>query len=216
MAAAGCTHRRRPFAVGGVWSDPPPRVVVAHALRITDLAHVVDRNPERGGKPLRATFAHHPPGPFAVVRHQHHRHIGDRGARFDIRLDAVMGAHPLRQMRRVGGSHPARAQCPAAADLVQEAHPATSSPDPGNPVSPPSMVPRPEPPRRPASESEARPQPALRNSSAAAAEDISMEDGGYHRCSDTPDRPHDRVCDTARSIEPPPCDTPHPAKCKDG
>src|SRR5262249_25295310 len=80
--------------------DAAAGIVVAHALRVADLLHVVHGNVQPLTQPPRACVATcASPCPFAVACDQHDGDIGDGGLRLDERLDAVVLGHPLPHVR---------------------------------------------------------------------------------------------------------------------
>src|SRR3954470_5192000 len=71
-------------ASGALPLDAAAGIVVAHALRIADLLHVVDRDLQPFAQPPGPGIAAcATPSPFAVSGHQHDGDVGDRGFRLD-------------------------------------------------------------------------------------------------------------------------------------
>src|SRR5690349_8655673 len=129
------------LAGGTLAFDPATGVVIAHALRIADLLHVVHRDVEAIRQAAGARVAPGPsPGPFAVGCHQHDRDVGDRGSWFHECLDAVMFGDPLPQVFQVRGRVVAAAsrRAPTAPEPVEQTH---RGPNPFFPRLPPSIVP---------------------------------------------------------------------------
>src|SRR3954465_5764715 len=88
---------------GAVAFDAAAGVVVAHALRVADLLHVVDRDLQAVAQPpCTGVAARAPARPFAVTRNQHDSEFGDGGLRLDERLDTVVLGDPLPHVFQVG------------------------------------------------------------------------------------------------------------------
>lgn len=82
--------------------DASPRVVVAHALGITDLLHVVDRDLQPVTEATRAGLTSGAaPGPLPVGGDEDDGHLGDGGPGLDECLDADVIGHPLLQISQI-------------------------------------------------------------------------------------------------------------------
>src|SRR3954468_2176745 len=84
--------------------DAASGIVVAHALRIADLLHVIHRDLQTLAQPPGPGIAAcATPCPFAVTGYQHDGELGDRGLRLHERLDTRMLGDPLPHVCQVGG-----------------------------------------------------------------------------------------------------------------